>query len=156
MNVIELRLVPHKSGKFTTVDIFIDGRSLLERVRQHERPFAAAEGHPNLAGAYQSIDAPSVRPPSRRLFGTPDESIDWHAPKTTLLECTCGVGSCWPLVCTISAAADTITWSDFEQPHRRAGSAAGLWDYAGFGPFVFDRAQYEAALRAISGSTSGE
>jgi hypothetical protein len=150
MNVIELRVVPHASGEFEVVEIVVDGRPLIDRVREHERPFAEREGHPDLAGAYMSIAAPSVCPPSRRLLGEPDKGRDWNSPKVALLGCTCGVTSCWPLLSTISVTPTTVTWSDFEQPHRRAGSAAVFWDYSGFGPFVFDRAQYEAALMAIS------
>lgn len=38
---------------------------------------------------------------------------------------------------------DTVVWSDFEQHHRKN------WRYDSFGPFVFDRGQYEAALSEI-------
>lgn len=133
MNVIELRVVPQASGKSDLVEIRVDGQTLIDRVREHERPFAEREGHPDLAGAYMSIGA-----------------IDWESSKVTLLGCTCGVTSCWPLVSTISVTPTTVTWSNFEQPHRRPGSAAVFWDYSGFGPFVFDRAQYEAALAAVA------
>ena len=35
-----------------------------------------------------------------------------------------------------------MTWTDFAQPFRRER------DYTGFGPFTFDRAQYEASVEA--------
>ena len=44
---------------------------------------------------------------------------------------------------------DTIEFAvapNFEQPFRAPGRGPGPWSYGGFGPFVFDRAQYEAAL----------
>lgn len=36
----------------TTVDIRIDGRPLVDLIRDVELPMAAKEGHPKLAGAY--------------------------------------------------------------------------------------------------------
>ncbi|MCX4564720.1 hypothetical protein OHA02_52550 [Streptomyces phaeochromogenes] len=44
----------------------------------------------------------------------------------------------------ITATANLVTWDAFEQPHRRTR------DYAAFGPFQFDRHQYDDALRALS------
>jgi hypothetical protein len=42
----------------------------------------------------------------------------------------------------VTLTEHSVTWSNFAQPHRRA------WSYAGFGPFVFDRRQYENAIAA--------
>ncbi|PZS29673.1 MAG: hypothetical protein DLM58_15100 [Pseudonocardiales bacterium] len=39
-----------------------------------------------------------------------------------------------------TALGDTVTWTEFAQDHRPG------WDYFGFGPFVFDRLQYERAI----------
>ncbi|MFC4909367.1 hypothetical protein [Actinomadura gamaensis] len=36
-----------------------------------------------------------------------------------------------------------MVWNDFEQIHRRTR------DYTAFGPFLFDRAQYDQALAAL-------
>jgi hypothetical protein len=36
------------------------------------------------------------------------------------------------------------TGDSFRQPHRPD------WDYSGFGPFVFDRAQYDEALQLLN------
>lgn len=44
----------------------------------------------------------------------------------------------------ITATTDFVTWDAFEQPHRKAR------DYVAFGPFQFDRHQYDGALRALS------
>ncbi|MFJ8210713.1 hypothetical protein [Streptomyces sp. NPDC096033] len=50
----------------------------------------------------------------------------------------------------ITATADTVTWYAFEQPHRKAR------DYGAFGPFQFDRHQYDDALRALSALTDSD
>ncbi|MGV9549146.1 hypothetical protein [Streptomyces ardesiacus] len=44
----------------------------------------------------------------------------------------------------ITATADLVAWDAFEQPHRKTR------DYVSFGPFQFDRHQYDDALRALS------
>jgi hypothetical protein len=38
-----------------------------------------------------------------------------------------------------------VIWSGFEQPHR-SPARPPTWSYTNLGPFVFDRAAYEAAL----------
>ncbi len=65
-------------------------------------------------------------------------------PKTPVLGCECGEWGCWPLLARITATTDLVTWDAFEQPHRKTR------DYVAFGPFQFDRHQYDDALRALS------
>jgi hypothetical protein len=43
----------------------------------------------------------------------------------------------------VEAGDETVTWSEFEQPHRRSD-----WRYDGF-EFSFDRRQYQAAIVQI-------
>ena len=65
-------------------------------------------------------------------------------PKTPLLSCECGEWGCWPLMARITPTPEHVTWDSFEQPHRTAR------DYTGFGPFPFDRHQYDDALHALN------
>lgn len=61
--------------------------------------------------------------------------------RLALLACgDCGGQGCWPLEATVTSDAEAVTWSSFGNPHRRARG------YPGFGPFRFDRAQYDDAL----------
>jgi hypothetical protein len=39
----------------------------------------------------------------------------------------------------------TVTWTEFEQPYRPGR------DYTSFGPFVFSRTDYEAAIADLAG-----
>lgn len=55
-------------------------------------------------------------------------------------------GRLWPLEARIITDAETVTWTGFAQPHRRAR------DYQGFGDFVFDHASYEHAVREAVGA----
>ena len=45
---------------YFALDIRVDDRDFLEILRETERPFAAAEGHPELAGAYEGLPAGGV------------------------------------------------------------------------------------------------
>jgi len=55
----------------------------------------------------------------------------------------CGELGCWPLYAAVSVGGESVTWSAFEQPHRRDR------DYTGLGPFEFDREQYQAAVERL-------
>ncbi|MFB2597476.1 hypothetical protein ACEXQE_06775 [Herbiconiux sp. P17] len=70
------------------------------------------------------------------------EEKQWPAPgKVWLLGCECGEVGCWPLSAEVAVTDATVVWSGFSQPHRPQR------DYMRFGPFEFDRAQYDAAVR---------
>ncbi|WP_278264236.1 hypothetical protein [Nocardia sp. AG03] len=60
--------------------------------------------------------------------------------KTPVLACSCGVVGCWPLLARISLTGDLVVWDSFEQPFRTTR------DYTAFGPFLFDRDQYDDAI----------
>ncbi|MFG2190355.1 hypothetical protein ACGFNT_35225 [Nocardia iowensis] len=63
--------------------------------------------------------------------------------KTPVLVCECGEWGCWPLLAEITVTDDLVLWDCAEQPDRRAR------DYGTFGPFRFDRKQYDHALRNL-------
>jgi hypothetical protein len=60
--------------------------------------------------------------------------------KVALLNCNCGVFTCWPLLATIETDFEEVIWKDFEHPYHRGR------DYSGLGPFVFDWQEYEDRL----------
>jgi hypothetical protein len=72
------------------------------------------------------------------------QSTDAMGPKTPLLGCECGEWGCWPLMARIIVTADVVTWDRFEQPYRKTRV------YTAFGPFQFDRHQYDDALHTLS------
>ncbi|MET7458325.1 hypothetical protein ABZT03_42165 [Streptomyces sp. NPDC005574] len=71
-------------------------------------------------------------------------------PKTPVLGCECGEWGCWPLMTRITVTPDHVTWNSFEQPHRTTR------DYSGFGPFQFDRRQYDDAVQVLSAAISSD
>ncbi|RZQ63764.1 hypothetical protein [Amycolatopsis suaedae] len=79
----------------------------------------------------------NVRRVHERFHGATD-------PKAAVLGCSCGDEGCWPLLARITVTGDLVVWDDFEQPHRPER------DYTGFGPFRFDRGQYDEAVRELS------
>lgn len=129
------------------VVILVDGADLLDAVREVERPFARAEGHPDLAGGYAGMPAAVVAPPARLLLGEDEWALDG---RVSLFRCACGSEGCWPLMARIEVNGETVTWRDFQQPHRGPSSAAGHWRHDALGPFVFARAQYEEALARLA------
>lgn len=136
---VSQRMDPHIGIPYYEVDIVINGRELIDLVREVELPFAEAEGQPELADRYQNHTSDIIFLPSRHFL--PETGADI----TDVFICFCGESYCWPLRAQITVEEERITWSDFHQPHRRDPKGP-VWRYDGLGPFVFDRRQYEAEL----------
>ena len=130
-------------GIVGAVSISINGRDLVQIVREMKLPFAARDGKPDLAGGYVGLSPSEVFFPSRRFLGESKTYYDNDSPddKLAVLGCGCGEVACWPLLVRITLREDTVIWSDFEQPHRRH------WRHHGLGPFLFDRSRYLDALQ---------
>lgn len=129
---------------WNTVDVLVNGRNLIDMLREVELPFASEEGHPDIAGAYIGLQPKDVFLPARAFLDDPD---DWYGEggKAEILSCDCGEPGCWPFLMRITLGSDRVIWSDFEEPHR------SKWNYEDLGPFIFDREEYEAALQGPSG-----
>ncbi|WP_198303494.1 hypothetical protein [Cellulomonas sp. PSBB021] len=116
----------------------IDGASLIDMVRAFEqvRGFTPAGGYAGIIPAHFQFGdlADYYLGTASRLW--PRDGHLW------VLGCDCGEVGCWPLEAEITVSDQSVWWCNFSQPHRPA------WSYAGFGPFVFDRRQYENAVAA--------
>lgn len=127
------------------IEIKVNGVDFPELVRHAELPSAEADAEEEIAGNYIGLVAGYMRIDLAGQFlggqGTP--MFEGDDEKTALLGCGCGEVGCSPLMARVTVTDDTVTWDEFEQPTRPE------WDYQGFGPFTFDRAQYERALMAI-------
>lgn len=137
------------------VSIFINDRNMIDLIRELELPFARREGHPDLAGSYLGLPPDVMLFPSRYLLGEGEDFWDDDG-KVSLYGCVCGEVGCWPLRATVTVTLDTVVWSDFEQPHRGPDYPVEYWKYDHFGPFVFNRAQYEAQLAGGATSATAE
>jgi hypothetical protein len=153
---LELILDPAKraaDGRYSEIGIRINGVELKELVRNAELPFALAEYDARradgeteadlgkrgaLAGDYLYLSSTQTLSPSRNFLGEPyQHGSSAPATKSLLLRCPCGITDCWFLLARITVGDVTVTWSDFEQFHRRD------WRYE-IGPFVFERSAYIA------------
>ena len=128
------------------IKIEVNGVELPDLVREAELPSARSDEEEEMAGNYIGLVAGYMRIDLAGQFlggqGTP--MFEGGGEQTALLGCGCGEVGCSPLMARITVTDQTVTWDDFEQPTRPD------WDYKGFGPFSFDRAQYERALMAIA------
>ncbi|MFI9561456.1 hypothetical protein [Nonomuraea endophytica] len=116
----------------------IDGHLLLDLIDRFEtgsgmRP--AGDVYGGLIPAYYRYG-----PLDEHFLGKENSGL---GPKTAVLGCECGEVGCWPLMTRITLTGDLVVWDAFEQVHRPNR------DYAAFGPFLFDRAQYGQALGAL-------
>ncbi len=148
-----------EGGTFHPCGLLINGRDLIDWVREAETPHVEHElklrreagediAHTrNFAGEYLCLQLSRFRLPSRYLLdrgvcGPVDHfavaNDDPRRAKTMLLSCTCGITECWFLLASITVLDDFVVWSDFEQFHRN-------WVYD-LGPFVFEKPAYLAAL----------
>ena len=140
MDVLDVRLEPGNCDATQIVRLFVNGRDLTALVREFEAPFAS-----ELAGAYGLLPAADVLPPARHFLGEPEALYTSGGGRTMLLGCDCGEPGCWPLEAHIAVNETTVRWQDFSQPHRPE------WNYGLFGPFNFDRGQYEEVLGRAAG-----
>jgi hypothetical protein len=88
--------------------------------------------------------------PMHYRFGAWDDYFHGYKPsgmsvpdKVALLNCNCGVFTCWPLLAKIETDFEEVVWKDFEHPFHRDR------DYSGLGPFVFDWYEYEDAIEEL-------
>lgn len=120
----------------------LNGVPLPDLLRRIELLSARHEGSSDLAGAYLGLVDDRVRWPSRHYLDEP--VLTWFGDgDTVLLGCTCGDWGCWPFTAVVTLEQDVVTWSGYRTGHRD-------WDYAALWDLVFDRAQYEEAVRATA------
>jgi hypothetical protein len=136
---LSFRTAQLDSGAATLMPV-VDRQSLAVLVTEFER----AQGYTDPAGGYGGIVPANLRlGPLRGYFLAQGAQMDPDSPdEIYALFCECGEGGCWPLMVRVVVDLDTVCWTRFRQPRRPTR------DYSGFGPFVFDRRQYEAAVAA--------
>ena len=153
-NVFEIRVDPANyiewpgGGGFQPVDIYIDGRFLIDIIREVEKSVFALKEEENSerpAGDYISLNKNLTFLPNRNLLGEHFtdhpfviEPDNIHRGKSILLQCSCGITECWFLAAKITVTETTVEWSRLGQFHRN-------YEY-GLQAFVFDREQYEQQL----------
>jgi hypothetical protein len=148
MDEVTFELAPaggEYADELSQIRITVNGTELTELVKEAELPSARADGEEELAGTYVGLVPGYIRIDlASQFLGNPGTSLSpGPQEKTALLSCDCGEVGCSPLLARVTVSDDTVTWDEFEQPTRPD------WDYDGFGPFTFARAEYEQALLAM-------
>ena len=136
----EVEVTPPNEWGGRQAMIRVDGRPLIDLIRDLESASAAADGQPDLAGKYGYLSAADALFPSRQLLGEAVRPLLAYDDKVSVLECECGCEGCWPLLMQITVTEDSVIWSAPRQHHR------DHWLYPPDWQLVFDRRQYERAL----------
>ncbi|MDF2443166.1 MAG: hypothetical protein JWR01_1369 [Subtercola sp.] len=135
---LSFTVVPFEEGGALEIEPVVDGRPLSEVIAEFE---GARGWTPD--GGYGGLVPGLIRlgPAVEYWFGA-------GSPEGRLfvLGCECGEMACWPLAVQLISSGDTITWQNFEQPHRPER------DYSLISPLVFDRAAYLAAVLSVAPS----
>lgn len=149
MNTFEIRIRKEKSeghGVYHSIHFTIDGRDLIELVGEYEDRFSILD-----AGDYAGL--PAEHYPKMHFLGHRSHPIPDDDGRFKLLDHPCGIAGCWPIETRIELGSDTVIWKNFQQPHRTGELETEVWDYSDFGPFEFDRTQYEEELTKIERDT---
>ena len=111
------------------VEIYINGKEIIEILKEIEIPFANNEGHISIAGAYGHL--------------TPNELYSelMDSEESALVCCgDCGLIGCWAVVINVEMDEDYVYWKEFRHNHRD-------WEYNI--SFKFHRTEYENVLKKI-------
>lgn len=140
LNIIRFDIGPKKNKKPAAISIFIGDVLLTKTISKFERE----HGMNDPAGGY----GPLV--PGWFNYGPLDQHFLGNSSTKSagkkgdyVLACECGEVGCWPLICEIESADETVAWQNFYQPHRPDR------DYADFGPFLFERTAYLKAIECL-------
>ncbi len=119
----------------------VDGVGLDQLVANFER----ASGYSDPAGGYGGLIPSYYRfgPLSSYFLGMEEPVIGGEPGEIYALSCECGEVGCWPLIAHVRLHQDRVVWDGFSQPHRPRRN------YESFGPFEFERTQYQRAVEAV-------
>jgi len=122
----------------TAVEIYINNHELISILKEIEAPFAEAEGHSDLAGAYGHIS-------SNLLYKDLSDVLNGNKflmeNGVELLCCSgCGDSGCWSILVFVSQDEDYIYWNNFKHNHRN-------WKYDI--SYKFDKKEYMKALQQL-------
>ncbi|MQY10055.1 hypothetical protein SRB5_01590 [Streptomyces sp. RB5] len=142
---IRLDCRQHAARDVLVVVPYIDGVPLTTMIDH----FETGAGMEPAGDAYGGLIPAFFRygPMEEHFHGRSTNSL---GPKTPVLGCECGEVGCWPLMVDITVTPGHVTWHSFEQPYRRER------DYSGFGPFRFERRQYDESVRVLAEAVSAE
>lgn len=117
------------------VEIYVDGKKLLDIIREIEVPYANEEGYPELAGAYGHISPRELYVDLSTVLIDNSNTCD---KRVNLFCCgSCGEIICWSVSFLVKEDERYVYWYDFRHEHRN-------WEYNL--TYKFDKEEYEDTL----------
>ncbi|MBR4085899.1 MAG: hypothetical protein IKK33_16620 [Lachnospiraceae bacterium] len=111
------------------VEIYINGREIVELLKEIEMPWAIKEGEIDLAGTYGHL-------PPKELYSELNDTEE-----SALLCCDgCGLVGCWSVFVNVEKDEKYVYWKDFRHNHRE-------WKYNI--SYKFYRSEYEDMLKGV-------
>ena len=141
MNIISFE-IDKTNGGALIVTPCIDGTSLTILISQ----FELSNDYTDPAGGYGGLIPSYFKygPLTQYFCGlASNPGVSDKDGEIYVLGCECGEVGCWPLMASVARVAGGYQWSAFHQPHRPERN------YDAFGPFVFEKSQYEEAVREM-------
>jgi len=138
-------VVPLPTIDDSGVEISIDGRPLLDLVRDAESRFGGEPAGSYAAASLRYLGLVAERHDGRLVHAGPGAFDGGKA--VPLLVCTCGHAGCWSLEADISVDEDTVRWTGLSSTLSRRLRGA---DYKSIEPLVFERNAYFKALARLA------
>lgn len=138
-SVLATKVLAAEDVREMRVGIYIDGVSLIDCVREFERPLAIGDGVEALAGNYTW---PLLSPHLLGLLA--GDRVGERCREGTLLNCPCGHAGCWPLAMRVRVQSRIVVWERFCQLRR-----ADRWGYEGLSPIRFAGASYAEEISKL-------
>lgn len=122
---------------YRAVEIYIDGREILEIIREIEIPYVEEDEHV-FAGDYGHVSPKSLY---GELSSATDEGSFSHSWGVYLFCCgSCGEPTCWSVTILVKEDGESVYWYDFRHEHM-------AWDYNL--TYRFEKNQYARAMQKL-------
>ena len=124
--------------KGNIAEIYINGQEIIPLLKKIEEPYAAKEGHFDIAGAYGHRLPQELYEELTEVFC---EGTYAHEEGVELLCCgDCGLSGCWSIVVYVKQDENYVYWYKFRQNHRE-------WEYNL--SYKFEKNVYMQALKQL-------
>ena len=146
-NVSHIDFEPVLDSHPKQLRILIDGKPLEKLLYDAELPYAKEEGQAQWAGAYQGIPLSLALPPYKHLLGEPSKKFNVNNRPVILKGSQLlpeNTRPLWLWTVNISFYRRVVVWH-----HARQEARIGKWLYYKPELWVFNKLQYEEALRKL-------
>ena len=144
---IEFGMETDLEGK-RRLEIMVDQRPLTQLLQRMERAYAKAEGSPDLAGSYKGVPLTLALAPYKHFLGEPSRRYSCEGAPVVLVgneKVPIHLKPQWRLSARITFYRRLVVWHDLSLEARK-----GQWGYFDPEVLVFNRYQYEEALKELA------